>query len=231
MNRVRRFQSVDVRWVERSKVTYGPRRVADYKAGGSPMSLSVSGEWGAEGDPMLQARGKIGEVAFALWIGLDPDKGGVNWEVEKKDGDGGYDVQIPAGYRVDVKTTYPPRKLIWSKAVNHLYAGAKFDVLVAVSIDEADYQQCWIEGVVSKERFSRDKQVADEANGGGLTPGTWFMEKRDLADVSLALCGGVYHDTSGHFLHYCRCGRWGAFGRGAVNGNLGEWFCREHWPG
>jgi hypothetical protein len=36
----------------------------------------------------------------------------------------------------------------------------------------------------------------------------------------------------GHFVHYCHCGKWGAFGEGvALNRDqLGKWYCREHWP-
>ena len=219
---------MDVVWVERSK-DYGQRRVADYDAGGSPMSGSRSGPWGAEKDPVRQTQSRIGEVAFALWVGLDPDTA-LKWEPERKDGDGGSDVQVPGGYRVDVKTTLPPRKLIWSMAVNDLYEKAKFDVLVSISIAEDDYQQCWLEGVVSKAKFSRDKQVADGKNS-RLDPGTWFMDKSELADVSLALCGAVYRDTRGRFLHYCWCGEWGAFGEGAIGGRLGTWYCAEHRPG
>jgi hypothetical protein len=32
------------------------------------------------------------------------------------------------------------------------------------------------------------------------------------------------------FMHYCHCGRWGAFGYGVdlLNGKLGRWYCTEH---
>jgi hypothetical protein len=32
------------------------------------------------------------------------------------------------------------------------------------------------------------------------------------------------------FMHYCHCGRWGAFGYGVdlLNGKLGRWYCAEH---
>lgn len=48
-----------------------------------------------------------------------------------------------------------------------------------------------------------------------------------------AILGGfVGYDKDGHFVHYCHCGLWAAYGY-AVNtrtGNLGHWFCREHRP-
>jgi hypothetical protein len=217
---------VDAVWVDRG-TEYGLRRVADYGAGGSPMSLSRSGEWGAEKDPVRQAQSKIGEVAFALWLGLEPEQGVVNWEVEGKDGDGGFDVRVPGGYRVDVKTTLPPRKLIWSRQINDLYEGAKFDVLVAVSINGDDHRQCWIEGVISKGRFFRDKQISDGKNS-GLAVGTWFIDKSELADIGQVLRGAVYRNSAGRFLHYCRCGEWGSFGYGSVGDSLGFWRCAKH---
>jgi hypothetical protein len=38
--------------------------------------------------------------------------------------------------------------------------------------------------------------------------------------------------TSQHFLHYCHCGKWGAWGYGVDyrNGKDGTWFCMEHKP-
>jgi len=42
--------------------------------------------------------------------------------------------------------------------------------------------------------------------------------------------GFVGYDEAGHFVHYCHCGKWGAFGRNVFlrQGLLGTWFCREH---
>jgi hypothetical protein len=35
------------------------------------------------------------------------------------------------------------------------------------------------------------------------------------------------------FLHYCHCGKWGAFGYNVrlLKGQEGSWYCREHKPG
>lgn len=37
---------------------------------------------------------------------------------------------------------------------------------------------------------------------------------------------------SGNFLHYCHCGKWGAFGHdvNTLAGELGVWYCAEHNP-
>ena len=40
--------------------------------------------------------------------------------------------------------------------------------------------------------------------------------------------GYVGHDSGGHFVHYCHCGKWAAFGYGMRKGHLGQWFCGDH---
>jgi hypothetical protein len=45
--------------------------------------------------------------------------------------------------------------------------------------------------------------------------------------------GFVGYDEKGHFIHYCQCGAWGAFGYNASSlraGKLGTWYCGEHRP-
>jgi hypothetical protein len=44
--------------------------------------------------------------------------------------------------------------------------------------------------------------------------------------------GFVGYDDDVHFVHYCACGRWGAFGVGYSprTGELGTWYCLEHRP-
>lgn len=32
------------------------------------------------------------------------------------------------------------------------------------------------------------------------------------------------------FVHYCHCGKWGAFGHGVFKGQQGVWYCGEHDP-
>lgn len=44
--------------------------------------------------------------------------------------------------------------------------------------------------------------------------------------------GFVGYDKRGRFLHYCHCGKWGAYGFGVklLQGQLGTWYCDEHRP-
>jgi hypothetical protein len=44
--------------------------------------------------------------------------------------------------------------------------------------------------------------------------------------------GFVGYDDDGNFVHYCHCGKWGAFGVGYFprKGELGKWYCLEHRP-
>lgn len=44
--------------------------------------------------------------------------------------------------------------------------------------------------------------------------------------------GFVGYDKDGHFVHYCHCGKWGAFSVGAslLRNQLGTWYCLEHRP-
>jgi hypothetical protein len=44
--------------------------------------------------------------------------------------------------------------------------------------------------------------------------------------------GFVGYDREGHFLHYCRCGRWGLFSEGTelLKDRLGTWYCAQHRP-
>jgi hypothetical protein len=44
--------------------------------------------------------------------------------------------------------------------------------------------------------------------------------------------GFIGYDEQGRFLHYCHCGKWGAYGVGVrlLTGQLGTWYCREHRP-
>lgn len=176
-----RFQSVSQSLITRS-LEFAAALVAHYAAGGSPMSRSRSGARGTEANVPIQQRSKIGECALALFFDLDPLTA-VKWGLVA---DGGTDVIIPVNLRADVKTTFPPRLVIWSNNVNDLYWHKTFDVIVGVSIDPEDYRRCWIEGFVPKAYFYQHKQIANGVNC-GLERGTWFMPKADLAPIDLLL--------------------------------------------
>lgn len=113
---MRVYQHVDRVWVGQSR-SFAERLIQHYAAGGSPQSRAVSGHRGTESDLRRQWQGKTGECAFALHIGQDPSTA-VKWGM---DPDKGADVRLPDGQSVDVKTTPPRYKLIWSNNVNDLY--------------------------------------------------------------------------------------------------------------
>jgi hypothetical protein len=68
-----------------------------------------------------------------------------------------------------------------------------------------------------------------------IAPGRWF--ERDPArdeppydEPFLARCG-VIRRWRGQFEHFCAdCGRWGAFGYGAIGEQPGRWYCFRHRP-
>jgi hypothetical protein len=178
MNLFRQFQAVPHEFVTRG-VDFGHRIVAHYEEGGSPASRARSGNRGTERNPARQAQGKIGECAVALYFGMDPNVA-VKWVVDNPDG--GSDILLSIGFRIDVKTTFPPFKLIWSNTLNDIYHQIKFDLIVSVSIDPDDAHQCWLEGYLSKEEFFEQKLNASPETS-PLEPGTWYIDKAELRPI------------------------------------------------
>jgi hypothetical protein len=178
MNRNRKLVRVPPSYVARGR-QFGLDMVAHYAAGGSPQSRARSGDRGTELNPIRQAHGKIGEVAVAIHFGLDADVA-VKWDVSRPDH--GTDITLRNGLRLDAKTTLPPFKLCWSRTINDLYWQKKFDVLVAVSIEEHDWSSCHIEGWITKSAFYYCKQIADGVNC-RLERDTWFVDKSILSNI------------------------------------------------
>ena len=174
---MRRLQIVGIEWLQASH-RFATELVAHYAAGGSPSSRARSGNRGAEANIDLQWRAKIGECAVALIFDLNPTHA-VGWSLAP---DAGFDVVSNFGVRMDVKTTLPPRRLIWSNNINDLYHQKQFDVLVSVSIPANKPLHCYVDGYVSKADFFARKEIADGTCG--LERGTWFMHKADLADIA-----------------------------------------------
>lgn len=178
-NRNRRFVKLPPKYVQRC-LGYGQRIVDHYANGGSPASRSRSGDRGTESNVTLQAQGKVGECALAICLGIDPDTA-VKWDTDFADG--GTDIYVPTnGARIDVKTTLPPFKLIWSRNVNDLYHQKKFDIIVAASVEEGDLSRCYLEGWITKGSFFLRKQIADGVNS-KLEHGTWFVDKSILSNI------------------------------------------------
>jgi hypothetical protein len=203
---------------------FGEHVVANYRAGYNVNSRAVSSH-GAEADVNLQACAKMSECAFCIWARLDPLQA-LHWD---RWVDGGYDL-IWGKTRIDVKSIgITDRFLIWPYRKTGFYDDKKFDVLVVVREHAPTFL---IERWIEKGQFRERKLVANDDHA--LTAGTWFMSVSDLHEMySLRAFVGKIGPTwdDNYFEHYCWCGKWGAFGK-RVNlrqGELGQWFCFEHW--
>ena len=108
------------------------------------------------------------KAAVAIYFGLDVEAA-VKWAIDCPDH--GYDITLASNnLRIDVKTTLPPFKLIWSRDINDLYPQKEFHVLVSVSIEELNWSRCYIEGWITKGGFYRRKQIADGVNSRRWSP-------------------------------------------------------------
>jgi hypothetical protein len=181
-------------WLTRC-VDYGQAKKLHYASGGSPRSLAVSGDRGAQNNWLMQAQGKIGEVALAMYAGLDPEKA-IDWAIH--DGDRGGDILLPSGTMLfDVKTNFDQPSIYPSKDINHLIAQKNFFGFVSVSIDDkSDLAGCWIEGWTTKCEFLIRKKISAGRLdlGEPKQPGTWFMWKAELRSIRRLL--EIDHDVA-----------------------------------
>ena len=188
----------------------------------SDESLRRSGDRGTETNVPLQILGKLAEVGFAIYFRINPSVHIALKPIPVGDPKPMFDLKLLDGTKVDVKGTYPNRKLGWSISLNAAYDHYDFDVLASVTVEQVDYLkaakdkkpvQCWIEGWVTKQDFKDRHRVSDGKNS-KQEIGTWFMEKEDLNDIEVLLhqsrIGFVgYVDGKGPLVHYCcGCGRW-----------------------
>jgi hypothetical protein len=179
----------------------------------------------AQKKPELQALSKLSEYAFAQWCGLDQTAVTLGSVAD----DGG-DVDVEQ-YRIDVKSCEMGKSLLlWpaSKASKFDEKNFTHFVLVKYEFPPSQFQ---IVGWVTKQRFRRERLVATADSKPRLDIGTRYMHENSLDDMNEFI-----PDTRAKlhkpFEHYCRCGKWGAFGFG-VNvraGIDGQWFCFEHRP-
>ena len=126
---------------------------------------------GIELDVEAQAFAKMGEVAFCLWAGLDPDAA-VNWSALP---DNGHDVNF-GGVLLDIKTVEHYKKfLIWPVSKNAIYCSKRFHALILVKRAAPFFS---VERWIDKAAFFCEHRVAEGELG--LIPGTWFMPEADL---------------------------------------------------
>jgi hypothetical protein len=129
----------------------------------------------ADSDVRLQALSKMAECAFAIFARKSPDD--LDWFGEHKNGEG-HDLVVQK-YLFDIKHTEDGRKLIWPVTKNDEFWTKDFNCLALVIGRPPVFE---IAGIISKRRFDREKQVAEEGDGSGLFPGTWFMHRDKLSD-------------------------------------------------
>lgn len=160
---------------------FGERVIAGYAAGRKATSaaLAVPGKPRIDGDAYVQAVGRAGEIAVALYLGLDPFQC-LDWSDDLDDG-----ADLVVGrWRVDVKTSPRPdaRLLIWP--VSKRLDRARSDVFVAARV------KSWISdgnkliellGWFPRSQFQRHAQVARD--GSSLAAGTMSIAAADLLSL------------------------------------------------
>jgi hypothetical protein len=164
---------------------YGLRRVEFYEKYPERCALSSHG---AEKSPELQARGKGGECALALWDNLDVDKCGINWS-DEPDRDG-IDMVLPPRLTADVKTIESHKHyLCWAIRKNDKFKDSKVNVLVLVKqygtvfpTPASDAPPRYlVHKWISKYDFGKNYRIAVDADR--VQPGTWFMDEPDLYEM------------------------------------------------
>jgi hypothetical protein len=148
---------------------FGAAVVASYEAGDNPASRDVSSH-GAESNAELQAHGRMAEIAFCLYAGLDPLTA-LNWRLRC---DPGFDV-VAFGVRWDIKATRRGHYLIWPINKRHIFASKRFDTLALV---RGEAPRFTLAGFTNKPFFAGEHQVA--TLGHCLDPGTWYMHDSEL---------------------------------------------------
>jgi hypothetical protein len=166
---------IGAEYAERCRL-FGEARVRSYAEGRSERSRQFSRD-GIDKNPLEQARGQAGEVAAALFLGLDPNVV-LNWNPDKADD--GTDF-IYQNWRVDVKASkYFTAKLLWPYAKTGIYDKKKFDVFILVTGGQRIFT---IHGWITKTDFKTRKQIASKDDGTKLHPGTWYVEAKDLTPM------------------------------------------------
>jgi hypothetical protein len=156
-------------WIDRCR-ELGALIVDNYIGGRCNGSRAFS-MGGAELDAEVQANARMGEVAFCIWAGFDPDTA-MSWTGLP---DHGHDVLF-RGLLIDVKTIeHFKQYLIWPVTKNSIYLTKRFQVLVLAKADPPQFEIArWID----KAGFYCERRIADGVPG--LIDGTWHMLERDL---------------------------------------------------
>jgi hypothetical protein len=166
-------------WCARCR-DFGDAVVCSMREGRSQASRAYAFA-GADANAELQTHGRLGEVALALLLDLDPDRA-LDWRVRPG---AGHDLVSADRFKVDAKTIRPHcHRMIWPYSKNDLYADKAFDVMALLRgpwpvANDGPPPRFDCVGWVGKARFDREHVVA--TNEPGLHPGSRYMELRDLA--------------------------------------------------
>jgi hypothetical protein len=154
-------------------IRHGQEMVDSYARGENPASHAVSSH-GMDSNPKGQAQAKMGECAFAIAAGLDPEED-LNWTMRPDHWDAVY-----FRCRVDVKTISMGKELlIWPVNKTGFYLSKRFHALVHVKAEPPAFV---IDGWIDKAGFYCMKSVSNGERG--ITPGTWYMHEDQLWDIS-----------------------------------------------
>lgn len=187
-------------------IEWGRASVMGYRSGEKEASRQFARPGIAESLD-AQAMGRLGEIAFCLWAGVDPNEV-LDWG---KRPDRGYDMLLGKA-RIDVKTSGTDC-LIWPVTKNNFLDSAPIDIFVLAGAEERPL--IYLLGWVSKRFFVRRHLSADEAHR--FDTGTKYLPADHLHRM------GVFPGRSDDPReHYCWCGEWGSRGKHET------WLCEMH---
>lgn len=166
--------SISPFWQKRSE-QFALEVVEGYRLGRKDFSrrLTVPGKPAIWGNAGVQYTGRLGEIAWCLYLGLEPDTA-LDWAQWC---DHGADFKV-GPYAIDVKATNHAHgsRLIWPVSKNDYWNRKQFNGLALARVEEGDNVR--LMGAVSKKRFEAECVTSDGQDR--LVPGTRFMHAERL---------------------------------------------------
>jgi hypothetical protein len=174
----------------RQSEAFGRAVVASYAAGAKARSKRMAMH-DIDKDPRMQAVGRVGEVAAAIYLGLDP-RADLDWGSVATDA--GSDFSLPVG-SVDVKATNHSRarRLIWPVNKRAIFEEACADILI-LAVVAPDLRSAELRGWLLREDFTKMRKTAGPADA--LMQGTWYVDQDHL--MRLAVLRQWVHNASPH---------------------------------
>lgn len=161
-------------WLRRAE-DFATTVVEGYRLGRKDFSrrLTVPGKPAIWGNAAVQLTGRLGEIAWCEYLGLDANTA-LDWSAWC---DHGADFTI-GKHAIDVKTTNHAHgsRLIWPVSKNDYWNKKAFTALALARVETGDDVR--LLGIVSKTRFAKECVTSD--GGDRLVPGTRFMHAERL---------------------------------------------------